>query len=349
FLRQGLRKVQLEVRSEDEVLTRSTHDVYVHCRWDETLQNLNNADSYTEAIRTRNLDKAPVDDVVNLFVLAEKAERPDWKNLATIALTRNVARLVRESDEADFIFDFGRLLQSTRLREYDRALELFGRLAQKSTLGKSVTDRAKVRQAEILVKYFGKYDEALEILGGQGTGGSWRSDVDRRAVLTRARAMLGLGRAEEAVELLGRLAGASDASGQVKQQIKHSGLLRHARLLADIDDDPNQWDHAVGMIDTIIAEDPAKAFAPNVNLVILDIHLAAKEFRAALYLAERLGHLQLNDYDRAEILTRHVVASCGLKDLDKARSAYARLSRDYPYSPALSDAKKAIMQTFGRP
>ena len=85
-----------------------------------------------------------------------------------------------------------------------------------------------------------------------------------------------------------------------------------------------------------------------VNLVALDIHLARKEFEPALYLAERLQHLQLNDYDRAEILTRHVVASCGLKDLDRARSGYAKLSRDYPYSPALSEAKKAIMQTFGQ-
>jgi hypothetical protein len=56
----------------------------------------------------------------------------------------------------------------------------------------------------------------------------------------------------------------------------------------------------------------------------------------------------LNDYDRAEVLTRQVVASCGLKDVEKARSVYAQLSRDYPYSPAIADAKNAIMQTFGR-
>ena len=66
FLRQGLRKVRLEVRSEKEVLTHSIHDVYVHCRWGTTLQNLKNADFYTEAIRTRNLDKVPADDIVNL-------------------------------------------------------------------------------------------------------------------------------------------------------------------------------------------------------------------------------------------------------------------------------------------
>ncbi len=345
FLRQGLRKVQLDVQSESEVLARSSHDVYVHCRWDTTLQNLKNADLYTEAIRQRNLDKVPADDLVNLFVLAEKAERPEWKKLATGALKNNIDRLVRESGEVDFMFDFGKLLRSAKLREYDKALELFSRLAQESTLGKSVTDRAKVLQAEILVKYFGKYDRPLKILA---SGGSPRNDLGRRSTLTRSRAMLGLGRTKEAIELIDKLSRASDASDRVSSEVKHSGLLRHARLLAETQDDPNQWDHAAAMIQTIIAEDPSKAFSPNVNLVSLDIHLAAGEFAAALYLAERLQNLQLNDYDRAEVLKRKVMASCGLGDLDRARSAYVILSKDYPRSPAISEAKQAIMQTFGK-
>jgi len=160
--------------------------------------------------------------------------------------------------------------------------------------------------------------------------------------------MLGLGQAKGAVELIQKFSGSEAASGKVKQQIKHSGLVRRARLLAETQDDPNQWDNAMTMIETIVAEAPAKAFAPNVNLVKLDIYLARKEFAAAMHLTERLRRLQLNDYDRAEVLTRQVVASCGLKDMDKARSVYAQLSRDYPYSPAIAEAKNAIMQTFGR-
>ncbi|MEA3225998.1 MAG: hypothetical protein U9Q07_08610, partial [Planctomycetota bacterium] len=161
-------------------------------------------------------------------------------------------------------------------------------------------------------------------------------------------AMLGLGQTNEATELIQKFSGYSADSGKVKQEIKHSGLIRRARLLAETQDDPNQWNHATTMIETIIAEDPAKVFAPNVNLVKLDIHLARKEFAAALHLTERLRHLRLNDYDRAEILTRQVIASCGMKDFDKARNVYAQLSKDYPYSPVIAKAKKAIMQTFGR-
>jgi len=348
YLRQGLRKVQLEVRSEDKVIGHCSDEVYVHSQWDKTLMNLDNAESYNEVIKTRNFDKVPADDIVNLSLLADAAERPDWKDIATAALARDPARLVRESDDASFMFDFGRHLQTARLGAHDKALELYSRMAGKASLGKSVADRAKVNQAEILVKYFGKYDEALKTLDGQGVGGSARNDAERRAVLVRAQAMLGLKRATEATELLARLGGASDPAARVKQAIKHSGLIRHARLLAEIEDDPNQLDHAAEMIETIITEDPEKIFAPNVNLVVIDIHLARYEFEPALYLAERLQHLQLNDYDRAEILTRQVIASCGLKDLERARTGYAKLSKDYPHSPALSEAKKAIMQTFGK-
>lgn len=349
YLRPGLRRVRLEVRSEDKLLSRSAADVYVHCLWDKTLLSWDNAAAYDEAVKSRNLDKSPADDIVNLSILADQLERSDWKNLATAALVKNVSRLVSESDDGDFILRFGQDLLSTKIREYDKALELFGRLAAKTSLGKGITDSARVRQAETLVTYFGRYDDALNALGRQGADASAGTDTARRAVLIRAQAMLGLGKPAEAVELVARLGGDSDASGEVKRGIRHSGLLRHARLLAEIRDDPNQSDHALGMIETIIDEDPIKVFSPNVNLVILDIHLATKQFQAALYLAERLRRLQLNDYDRAEILVRQVAASCGLKDLDKARSVYVQLSSDYPYSPAVSEAKKAIMQTFGRP
>jgi len=348
FLRQGLRKVRLEVRSEDKVLARSSHDVYVHGRWDKMLQNLDNAESYTQAIQARNLDKTPADDIVNLSVLADRAGRPDWKSLATAALTKNVARLVRESDDVNFIVAFGRLLQSATLAEYDKALELFTRLADKPKLARSAADNARVHRAEILIRHFGRYDDALKTLGKQGAGGAARNDTARRAVLARSQALLGLARGAEALQLIASLAGDADVSGKVKREIKHSGLIRHARLLAETQDDPSELDHAAAMIETIVAEDPAKIFAPNVNLVTLDVHLATKEFAAAMYLAERLQHLQLNDYDRAEILTRQVIASCGLKDLDAARAVYARLSSDYPRTPALSQAQKAIMQTFGR-
>jgi hypothetical protein len=107
-------------------------------------------------------------------------------------------------------------------------------------------------------------------------------------------------------------------------------------------------DYAMADIETAIAEDPVQAFSPDLNLIKLDVRLARGEFQAAYYLTERLKQLQLNDYDIAQVLARQVVALCGMKELNKAKSIYAQLAKDYPSSPAIPQARQAIIQAIGR-
>jgi tetratricopeptide (TPR) repeat protein len=348
FMRPALRKVRLEVSLGDELLAQVAHDVYVHCAWDKCLKDSSNIDFFDKVIRERNLDKAPVDDLINLSTLAERAYRPDWKDLATAALTKNLHRLVQESDNTDFSLDFGQYLHSAELKKYDKALELFSRLQKKSSVSKSVHRKAMICQAEILIKYFGRSQEALKIVKQLQFDSASRDAFTRRGTMTKARAMLALGQAKEAIELVQQLSESLKPANKVNQQVKHSGLMRHARLLAESRGDPNRLDYAMANIETIVAEDPVKIFTPSVNLIKLDIHLARKEFQAAFHLTERLKQLQLNDYDRAQTLTRQVIALCGMRDMEKAKSVYAQLNRDYPHSPAIEEAKDAIVQTLGR-
>jgi len=381
FLRPGLRNVQLEVRLEDKLLARASQEVYVHPAWDKCLTNVSNMDAFDQAIRERNLDKVPADDLVNLFILAEDANRPGWKSSATAALAANPGRLVQESDDTDFIFAFGQYLQSPQLKKYDKAMELFARLAKgwqpQAQLGdgpgqsipkasgfEDATRRATVCQAEVLLNYFGRNDEALRILNQLQIDAASRDDLTRRAIMAKAQAMLALGQAKEAIDLVQALATSNPWHGlparentakmavppeiQAKQQIKHAGLIRHARVLAQSKNDPNQLDYAMADIEMVFAEDPVQIFSPGVNLVKLDVHLARGEFQAAFYLTERLKNLQLSDYDIAEVLARRVIALCGLKDVQKAKAVYAQLSKDYPSSPATDQAKQALLQALGQ-
>jgi len=341
FLRPALRKVHLDVRLDDKLLAQADQEVHVHPAWDRSLTQAGSADAFDKAIQQRNLDKAPAEDLVNLFILAEEAERPDWKSLATTALAANPGRLVNESGDTDFFFAFGRYLQSAELQKYDEALELFTRLAAKPNVNDAIRQRAAICQAEVLVKYFGRNAEALKILGALPMDAA-------QAIMAKAEALAGLGRAKEAVDLLASLGAAANPSDRAKQQIKHAGLLRHARVLAQSKNDPNQLDQAMANLEMVIAEDPVQILSPGLNLIKLDIHLARGEFRAAFHLAERLKNLQLNDYDIAEVLARQVAASCGMKDIEKAKSVYAQLSKDYPYSPALAQAKQALLQALSR-
>ncbi len=348
FLRPGLRNVQFEVRLEDELLARAAQEVYVHPAWDKCLTGVSNIEPFDEAIRQRNLDKVPPDDLVNLFGLAEDAGRPDWKSLATTALAANLDRLAEQSGDTDFIFEFGRYLQSPQLKQYDKALELFARFAQKTSVGKPIQQRAAVSQAEVLLNYFGRSNEALKILNQLQIDNASRDDLTRRALMAKAQALLALGQAKQAIDLVLPLAASSNPADKAKQRIKHAGLIRHARVLAQSTNDPNQLDYAMADIEMVMAEDAAQVFSPGVNLVKLEVHLARGEFRAAFYLTERLKNLQLSDFDLAEVLARQVIASCGLKDTETAKSIYARLSKDYPSSPATGQAKQALLHALGQ-
>jgi tetratricopeptide (TPR) repeat protein len=344
FLRPGLRRAQLEVLADNKVISRVTQHVHVHRLWDRMLTNLDNADVYDQTLQQQHLDSVPVNDTVNVYRLAEKANKPDWKNRAAKTFKQNLSRLVQDADDTDFLFYFGHALHTVQHKDYQRAVTLFDRLTQKTGLDKQVQRQAAICQAEILITYQGKAQEALDLINqwqGRDSHDAWT----RRAITAKAEVLLALGKSQEASELADGLS-ALDSGGGVKQKIKQAGLLRHARSLVTSSSDPNQWEYARAMIEQIVADDPSQIFAPHVNLVRIDLYLATGEYQGAYFLTERLTHLQLDDYHRAEILMRKVKACCGLRDLEKARAVYTDLKRDYPFHAVLAQAKQAIIEAF---
>jgi hypothetical protein len=45
------------------------------------------------------------------------------------------------------------------------------------------------------------------------------------------------------------------------------------------------------------------------------------------------------------MLVRQIKALCGIKDVDQAKVIYETMLSNYPYSPAVAEAKKAIVET----
>jgi len=344
FLGPGLRRAQLEVLADKAVISCVKQDVHVHSLWDRMLTNLNNADAYDQTLQQQPLERVPVNDTINVYRLAEKANKPEWKDRAIKTFKQNLSKLVQDADDTDFLFHFGHVLHTVPHKDYQRAVLLFEMLTQKAGLDKQVQRQAAICQAEILITYQGKAQEALDLINqwqGSGSHDVWT----RRAIMAKAEMLLALGKSQEASELVVGLS-ALGSGGGVKQKIEQAGLLRHARSLVTFSSDPNQWEYARAMIEQIVADDPSQIFAPHVNLVKIDLYLAAGEYEAAYFLAERLMHLQLDDTHRVEILMRKVKACCGLRDLDKARAVYTDLKRDYPFHAVLAQAKQAIIEAF---
>ncbi len=344
FLLPEMRTVTLEVLKNQEVIAEVRQKIHVHILWDKIQLEPGNKQAFEKAISESNFNKLPIGDIVNLYAFADGLERQLWRQQAVAALMKGMDELVAESQHQRFCLELGQYLRSASVRQYEQALKLFTLLHEKSAPNTLVRQNAMVSQAELLVHCFGKAQEALKILN-QFEERKLDKKIVTRFRMAKAEALIALGQVEEAREILQNLRAGSEQADSIKQEVKDVGRLRAARQLADSTDDPEQLDYAMEKIDSVIANNPMELLLPNVNLIKLDVHLARKEYLVAFYLAERLNKLDLGNYHRSQILVRQIKALCGIRAVDQAKVIYETMEQDYPYSPAVAEAKKAIVET----
>jgi len=344
FLQPQMRTVTLEVLKNGKVIAEVRQNIHVHILWDKIQLEPANKQVFEKAISESNFNKLPIGDIVNLYTFADGLERQLWRQQAVAALVKRMDELVSESKHQYFCLELGQYLRSAPVRQYEQALKLFTRLQEKSRGNMVVRQNAMVSQAELLVHCFGKAEDALKILN-QLEERKLDKKIVTRFRMAKAEALIALEQVEEAGEILQNLQAGSERADNTKQGVKDVGLLRHARQLADNTDDPEQLNYAIEKIEEIIANDPVKLLMPNLNLIKLDVHLARKEYLVAFYLAERLNKLDLSNYHRTQILVRQIKALCGTKAVEQAKVIYETIATDYPYSPAVAEAKKAIVET----
>jgi len=336
-----MRTVTLEVLKDGKVVAEVKQKIDVHVIPDKIQLKPGSEQAFEEAISDSDFKKLPISDIVNLYAFAEGLERQQWKQRVVAALMNRMDELVSDSQHWNFCLELGQYLRSAPLMQYEQALRLFGRLSEKSAGNTLVYQSAVVSQAELLVQCFGKAQEALKVLNQLEKRKKLDKKIVTRFRTIHAEALIALEQVEQARGILQNL----QAARSNKQQVKDVGMLRHARQLADSIDEPEQLDYAMGNIEKIIAADPVKLLMPNLNLIKLDVHLARKEYLIAFYLAERLNKLELSNYYRSQMLVRQIKALCGTEAVEQAKVIYETMMSHYPYSPAVAEAKKAIVET----
>jgi hypothetical protein len=358
FLRPGMRTVTLQAFQGQEPLASPgemtavrpisrgelTQKVQAHTLSEKIYLEPGDTRTYEETIAQTELGGLPIGDLVNLYTFADGMDRPQWKQRAVAALTKRVDELVAESEYGDFCIELGEYLRSAPIQQYDQALRLLSLLGKKSTQSARVQQRAILAQAGLLIQCFGKGGEALAMLNPLNKKTYVDKETGRRVGLSKAEGLVALGDIEGARNALEDLGTGSEQASGTKQQLRHMGMLRHAGLLAENTDDPVQLDYAMEEVGTVLAQDPAQILTPTLNLVRLDIHLARKEYQIAFHLAERLKRLDFSDYYRLETLVRQVKALCGMKAIEQAKALGETMAREYPYSPAVAETKKAIVE-----
>ena len=341
FLRPQMRTVSLEIVKGNQVVAEVKQKINVHIISDKIQLEPGSEQAFEKAISESDFDKLSIGDIVNLYAFAEGLYSQQWKQRAVAALMSRMDELVSDSQHWNFCLVLGQYLRSAPIRQYEQALTLFRRLSEGSAGNTLVYQGSAVSQAELLVQCFGKAQEALNILSHLEKRKKLDNKIVTRFRIAQAEALIALEQVEQAREILQNL----QAADSNKEQVKDVGMLRHARQLADNTDEPEQLDYAMENIEKIIADDPVKLLMPNLNLIKLDVHLARKEYLIAFYLAERLNKLELSNYYRSQMLVRQVKALCGIKAVDQAKVIYETMTANYPYSPAVAEAKKAIVET----
>ena len=341
FLRPQIRTVILEVLKGSKVVAEVKQKIDVHVIPDKIQLEPGSEQVYEKAVSESDFKKLPIGDIVNLYAFAEGLDRQLWRQRAVAALMNRMDELVSDSQHWNFCLVLGQYLRSAPVRQYEQALTLFRRLSEQSTGNTWIYQGAVVSQAELLVQCFGKAQEALKVLNQLEKRKKLDKKIVNRVRTIQAEAMIALEQGEQAREILQNL----QAANSNKQQVKDVGMLRHARQLADSIDEPEQLDYAMENIEKIIVEDPVKLLMPNLNLIRLDVHLARKEYLIAFYLAERLSKLELSNYYRSQMLVRQIKALCGTEAVEQAKVIYETMMSHYPYSPAVAEAKKAIVET----
>jgi len=341
FLQPQIRTVTLEVLKDNKVAAEVKQEINVGVISDKIQLEPGNKPAFEKAITESDFNRLPIGDVVNLYAFASGLERQSWKQRAVAALVKRMDELASAPQHWNFCLELGRYLRSATVGQYEQAMKLFENISQKSAGNTLVYQDAIVSKAELLVQCFGKYKESLIILENLEKRKKLDNKIITRFRISQAEALIALGQVEQARDILQNLHG--DKSN--KQEVKNIGLLRHARQLAENADDAEQLDYAMENIEKVIADDPIKLLAPNLNLIKLDVHLSRKEYLIAFYLAERLNKLELSNYYRSQVLVRQIKALCGIEDVEQAKVIYEAMMTNYPYSPAVAEAKRAIVET----
>ena len=342
FLRPQTSMVMLEVLKNQEVIAEIRQKIQVHVLWDKIQLEPKSIQAFEKGISESDLRRVPISGVVNLYVFADGLKLQENKQRAVAALTKRMDELVSESEHQQFCLELAEYLRSAPVQQYEQTLILLTRLIEKSAGNLQVRRKAMIAQAELLVQCFGKAKEALDILKLVEKEIRLDKKTASRFEIAKAEALIALEQVDGAREILQNL---QTNSNSTKQEVKDVGLLRHARLLAENTEDPVQLDYAMEKIEAIIANDPVQLLMPNLNLIKLDVHLVRKEHLVAFYLAERLNKLELSNYYRSQILVRQIKALCGVKAVEQAKVIYETMEQDYPYSPAVAEAKKVIVET----
>jgi len=164
--------------------------------------------------------------------------------------------------------------------------------------------------------------------------------VDRTWLRTRAEALLGAGRVEEAGTVVETW---SDVTERIitADPVRRSATMRRIKSLVERGTDQALL-AARDEINGLLKKAPRRLFSGAFNITMLDMYLGRGANRVAVNHADRLLRLPLSSGHEEKIMARRIIALARLGKMETARDAFETLEEKYPYGEALRRAREAL-------
>ncbi len=333
FLQAGTRQVTLAAWDKGSCLASNSVRLRVHPNW---LQREEwRPEVFNEAkndLLKRNLGRAPARDLLDALDWADQLE--DWQLLVPVAdaILRRAEEFSAAAYGATF-FKLGLSLQHQGDRGDGLAQAALRLALTPQRTSSAISERARLRLADLLIHASGALDEAGQLL--EGLSGAGLAGEERRLwKLLQGDLLLARRDVQGARKLYATLGDATPKPGV------HTALGRAARLeSASIWLQCGEFDAAQHALDLLAFEAPLERLALDTALLRVQVSLKRKEFQRAFAASQALVPAAGHDPAKANLLCCVVESGLALGKSEPARRALQQLLKEFPFSEAAAMAK----------
>jgi hypothetical protein len=333
FSREGMRRVELTLRRQGQVVGTVQQTVSVHPNW---LQLAEFSEHIYNDLRDRTLKEslnsmAPA-DLAGFVRMAEKVE--DWTFLEGLAEAVYSRRTAFTGELASTLHSLGFYYQRPGVMQYDRVQTVWRAVLADPTAGAELRARTAVHLAGFLVH------SGMDVAGGQrlleenapDESLSW---IDRRLkTIFRADALVLLGQREAAVACY-RQAGNVVANNDTDYEVRRRSRIENARDYLR----RKEWDAAEQVVRGLEWEWPMERMELETGMLMAEVHRGRGELLMALGVCRRLLAAAPAAPRRSDLLLLTAQICRDLKRDGDCKALLAQLWKDHPYSEAAALAK----------
>ncbi|WP_144413705.1 PKD domain-containing protein [Kiritimatiella glycovorans] len=330
FLRPGRRRFRLQGLDGRWTEQEWKGTVRVHRRWEERFRwNEEIFDALRPHLMERDLASLPVEDFTYFMEWASSAHDLELLGRSVDEARRRADGLKRDAPEA--LLRIGAYYARARKHEYEEAEQWFRTVIGLDSAPAPLKDRARLELGALLLKAYGKPQEAQQVLKAVRPP-HLSNRLQRRLRFLDAERLLiagDTGRAREAFERL-----AAGTRMDSRSVLRRRATAQEAAAALD----EGLTEEALDRMRGLMLEDPRERLDLDRIDLLRRIYLRSGDLLRARVLCASSLPLAVSDRERSELLYALADVYDRMGREDRARETARRIIDEYPYSAAASRA-----------